>query len=550
MTERVHLFRYRDLIAKTLDEHRSLIDEHGYCWWGWWKRPSEDARQDVWDELAMATSGNKTVKVGLYDSGADLAHLATIDRVIKPQADEFGVLQQVRPPKNQELAIPSYYRSSNFSRAWFRIKRISDQPMQLFGEWSYDSPPPLPGYSDRQLAEFRNKAIAGGSELRAMDTTIWTIRVAVDTDRRERVLAASILLREPLDSSPVPCTGDWILHITDPHFATGGFRGQHAWRLESEGGTGATMFDSIATSLLRVERPVGAVLLTGDLTFLASADEFDAARKALLKFVTGDLSLSLEHLVIIPGNHDVKWTNEKTYDSNSPVENAPKEATEEYRAFYRLLYGFEANEDLSMSRRYVFPGANVVDVIAVNSSSLEHGKDFLSGMGRVQEQALDRAFTRMTWSRPTAALRIVALHHHVMLTEDIELAQGYGAGFGIAVDAPRILRLAARHGANLILHGHKHRAFMGRTLAYELPDKAHMLWAPGNINVVGGGSAGSTDTSDGRCFFNLLKLSGGVVTLEMYRSESQGLFERFGSWEFNIEFDPDGKARTGEWRRA
>jgi len=31
-------------------------------------------------------------------------------------------------------------------------------------------------------------------------------------------------------------------------------------------------------------------------------------------------------------------------------------------------------------------------------------------------------------------------------------------GFGIALDAPRILRLAARIGVHLSLHGHKHRA--------------------------------------------------------------------------------------------
>jgi len=68
------------------------------------------------------------------------------------------------------------------------------------------------------------------------------------------------------------------------------------------------------------------------------------------------------------------------------------------------------------------------------------------------------------------ALRVLALHHHLTLTEDLEPAKGYGAGFGIAVDAPRIMRLAARYGVQLALHGHKHRVFMWRSKVYKLPE--------------------------------------------------------------------------------
>jgi hypothetical protein len=57
------LFRFRDLVAPTIEEHRKIIEEHGTCWWGWWKRPSEDSRQPVWTELANAIHSNGSQQI-------------------------------------------------------------------------------------------------------------------------------------------------------------------------------------------------------------------------------------------------------------------------------------------------------------------------------------------------------------------------------------------------------------------------------------------------------------------------------------------------------
>jgi len=68
------LFRYRDLVAKTLDEHRAVLQANPAkgCWWGWWKRPHEDARQEVWDAIraAIVASPQGRTRIGLFDSGA------------------------------------------------------------------------------------------------------------------------------------------------------------------------------------------------------------------------------------------------------------------------------------------------------------------------------------------------------------------------------------------------------------------------------------------------------------------------------------------------
>jgi hypothetical protein len=219
------------------------------------------------------------------------------------------------------------------------------------------------------------------------------------------------------------------------------------------------------------------------------------------------------------------WTKEETYSDEALVVEAPESAFRNYRDFYKKLFGHDSNKHLSMGRRYALPSGVVVEVCALNSSSLEQGKNFLAGMGRVEHAAFSSTATELGWSEgSTLALRILALHHHLALTEDLEPAAGYAHGFGLAVDAPRVLRMAARYGVQLALHGHKHRAFMWRSTVYELPEFTQTGHRLGNVSIVGGGSAGSIDTEAESNFFNLLKVDSDALKLEIYRSQHYSTF--------------------------
>jgi hypothetical protein len=84
MPESRLLFRYRDLVAATIEEHQRIISERGWCWWGWWKRPSEDSRSDIWDDLARQTETDDAVEVGLFDSGSGAIRRALVTSIIRP----------------------------------------------------------------------------------------------------------------------------------------------------------------------------------------------------------------------------------------------------------------------------------------------------------------------------------------------------------------------------------------------------------------------------------------------------------------------------------
>jgi hypothetical protein len=492
---------------------------------------------DIWGYILRMVAEEGSAKIGLFHSGYELVHPATVIDLIPPVEDEFGIFKFPPPPEDELDLIPDYYRASRHSRAWLKIRSISEQPINFFGEFSYAEPPLLPGYSPSQLAQFAGKKILDAAELRAMDTTIWQVRRSIPHDRRDRVLTARAEYLAPLLARPINCPGDWILHITDPHYALGRFRGEHVWRLETEPGYAPpTMVDAISSAIDRAGRTVGAILITGDLTFVGSEEEFEVARSGLFKLTNGLLGLGLEHLVIVPGNHDIVWTRGDAYEDDAAVNVAPESATENFRNFFRRMFGFEAAAHLSMARRFVFPGGRLIDVVAVNSSSLEQGESFLAGMGRVQEAGYTEATRKLAWQMGDGlSLRILALHHHLALTENLESASEYRKGFGIAVDAPRVQRMAARDGVHVAIHGHKHRAFVWRSGAYELPETTAARWELGQINIIGGGSAGSRSTDGSRNFFNLIRLVGCEVELEMYRCENGGDFELFTVWRAPLE---------------
>ena len=257
----------------------------------------------------------------------------------------------------------------------------------------------------------------------------------------------------------------------------------------------------------------------------------------------------MDRFVIIPGNHDIQWTKNEKYDDGAVVNIAPAEAQAEYRRFYHGLFGHDLTALLAMGRRFVLPCGLALEICGVNSSSLEQGKDFLAGMGRVQENSFMGVANELGWKETASlSLRVLALHHHLALTDNLEDASSYYRGFGIAIDAPRIQRLAAQKGVQLVLHGHKHRVFVWRSGVYELPEHAQTSWRLGDLSIVGGGSAGSRETEAGKNYFNVFEAGSDGLTLEIFRAEAAGAFDRIQSWKAGFTLDPDPSRLTlGDW---
>jgi len=537
------LFRFRDLIANTLTEHRKVIQEHGACWWGWWKRPQEDSHEALWDDLKKVTTSGSPVTVGLFHSGLGKVYLAEVRNVIGPGPSD----ERVRVPEGEEDLVPDYYRNSPFSRAWLRMTAISETPVDFFGKYSLASVPQIPNYSEAVLKSLQNKVILDAEELKGMDTTIWEVRLKAENDSVKPLLLTVRSIGKPISREPVEAQSDVVVHISDPHFAVGNHRDIHVWRLESEQDTGrATLAESIANAL--DGRRIGLVVVTGDFTFTGAKPEYEEA-EIFLRRLAGIWSLDMDRFVIVPGNHDIQWTKSEKYDEGAAVNIAPAAAQDQYKTFYKRLFGHELTALLAMGRRFVLPCGLTLEICGLNSSSLEQGKDFLAGMGRIQQNSFTAVANELGWKQADSlSLRVLALHHHLALTDNLEDASSYYRGFGIAIDAPRIQRLAAQQGVQLALHGHKHRVFVWRSGVYELPEHAQSSWRLGDLSIVGGGSAGSRETEGGKNYFNVFEAGSDGLTLEIFRAEAAGSFDRIQRWRAGFALDGNPpRLLLGDW---
>jgi 3',5'-cyclic AMP phosphodiesterase CpdA len=382
-----------------------------------------------------------------------------------------------------------------------------------------------------------------------MDTTIWRVRPSLPTDTSEQILLSVQALGEPVSAEIVGCKSNCILHLTDAHFAKGSNRPQHVWRYDTEGQMARhSLVEAITTAL--GDRKIGLVIVSGDFTFIGSPEEFEEARTAIVHLL-GILDLSTDQLILVPGNHDIQWTTTGAYDHNAPVIEAPPQAKANYEKFYRTLMRHEPSRHLSMGRRFALPCGLILEVCALNSSSLETGRDFLAGMGRIDEGAFAEVAKKLGWSTAqTLGIRMLVVHHHLALTEDLEPAEGYGKGYGLAVDAVRIQRLAARNGVHLALHGHKHRSFIWRSTVYELPEHAQTKYRLGEFSIIGGGSCGSKETDGDSNYFNVIELRPSQLSLDMFRSTRQGAFSTFSKWIADLSLEGEQGLKLGEWTKV
>ena len=185
MSQPVYLFRYRDLLTDdTLAKHREIIDAQDRCWWGWWQRPGEDSRPELWKALERSLAAGP-VRIGLFNSDPDKkieqVHWATLTQVVGPH--DSGSAPKI--PNGETNLVPEYYRETPFSSAWMSLTKIEkDADRGFFGSYAFAEAPRLRGISESQRNRFVDKLVIDADELRSMDTTIWGVRPRAEGDRQ------------------------------------------------------------------------------------------------------------------------------------------------------------------------------------------------------------------------------------------------------------------------------------------------------------------------------------------------------------------------------
>jgi predicted MPP superfamily phosphohydrolase len=471
------ILRFRDLATapgETLARHRAIRHRKGYVWWGWWNKFGEQVPTELFTRLSTAAR-QSALDWHLFDSGQNRLHR------IKCQDIVWDPQERQRIPSPEQDATPDYYKTQRYF-AWFKLTELPDEVVNdnILQQFAYEEVTEFFESGHSQFLPFYGKRVDAPLELQQQNRTIWFLRLFKAGDRTGVVDFPTGRPTQAFSTDPLASHSRTILWLSDVHF------GQHSFPLQTDHNA-RDLSQAIEYDLGKIgENSVGAAIISGDLTWENSAEEFGHAR-ALCTGIRSWSALDYRRMIVCPGNHDLAFTPTPAA-SGTPVTIAAPLARERYEAFYRELFNHSPNAFLSAGRRFLLGGAIPVDVVAVNSSLLEQAREAFQGQGFVGDAQLQHAVTAMGWdSIPLSApraFRILVIHHHLIPVIFRPIAQ-VGYSTSVTFDAEAITRWIVEHRIDLVLHGHMHTPFIA---GLSRPITGEHKWH--SFKVVGAGSSG------------------------------------------------------------
>jgi hypothetical protein len=421
--------RFRDYQADTIQEHTKIIESHGSVWWGWFKKDSEPSRTD---DLSLIKSrlGQGRVNLGLFDRSQGRYF------IVEVSACEFVGGEEKMAAPDRSLT-PEYYRDKELP-AWFSITQFRPLPEEEFRDWFGIIP-----------------------------VTDHTFHLSAEEE-----VAAKRMEKEAQQPHLIP--SNVIVHISDLHFGI-----DHGYPLREQVGK-RPMLEILAEDIKKeVPGGVGVLVVSGDLTSRADANEFFSSASPRLSRFCAELGIETSRVVIVPGNHDIA-IKDYTHEDFSH-ERA-------FKAFLRDFYGEE--REIHGLERFETPGSQTIEMLLMNSVKLR--KPETSNFGYVGWRAYEPLLERSrTHSR---LIRMAILHHHLLPTvkeENIDPEYPV-ASFSLTLDAGAIIEGLQRFGFGLALHGHQHCpgiSRIGRARMEAGATQPEGLESP--LNVMAAGSAGA-----------------------------------------------------------
>ncbi len=522
------VLRFRDLVAETILEHRELIQTRGHVWWGWWNKPQEKIPRSTFAEFQHVVHQKGVLPVYLVDSGRNLLYTATLTD-IRPSPTEEAI------PCPEPDAVPGYYARARY-KAWLKFIKIDDAPSEVLRDYSYDE---VAEFLDDPSAErFKDKRVFSVQEmLNRQHRTIYFLQSYEERHRDYDLELLPAIAPRNFIVTPIVTRSIYILHLSDPHFGL-----RH--RFETKGGKLQKTLATLCIDDLRrtyPDMPPAAVIVSGDLTWLGRAQEFDAARDSVER-IRSAFGLEPYHFVVVPGNHDIQWSppGPRDYDKRKPVRQPASTAEANYRSFYKELFGIAPTSYLSLGRRYILGNYVSLDVVGLNSSRLEQRP--FAGYGYVSVEQLEDAAGAMQWtSEPQrTTYRMLTLHHHVVPVSPKEEISSYDKIYSLTLDAGQLMYKAQELGIDLVAHGHMHQPFVA-SLSRRI--RTAGASATRSIAVTGAGSSGVARPylgDIGKNSYSIYEFDLGGVTA-IVRSGSED-FEGFAEdWRCRFERPPDGK---------
>ncbi len=485
------ILRFRDLSTNpgdTIKHHRTKIKDHSYTWWGWWCKAGETVPGETFRNLTTIIDRQGPLDIFLLDTGTQTLYPAKL-----AQIHWDPNYKDVEPPDTDWQATPEYYKGRQV-KTWYKLTEIGDgsKDERTLQKWSYVDVDELFETKKSIYKDFDGKQVSSIEELRYQERTIWFLRPFQKGDPTHKILLYDRSKVKPSNfpENIIESHSSCLLWLSDLHFSQDEFHG-FPFKEELQGGN--KLSEAIRKDLeAQGIKKVGGIIITGDLTWKASKEEFSLV-KSFLKDIMSWSTLTPSQVILCPGNHDIAFSK-KPWKKDEPVKEAPEKAKKNFEAFYRDFFSTEPNEHLASGKRFLLSGKYVVELVGLNSSALRQTENVFQGHGFVGLKQLSLVSEEMNWKEPeddnTAAwdvpkpFRIVLLHHHLVPVLPYEDAK-YGHHPSLVYDAGSLLNWITTNRVDLALHGHMHHTKVVKETRSLKLQKDNTLWHEYTIASLG-----------------------------------------------------------------
>lgn len=487
------LLRFRDLscpINQTIERHKQIISTEGYVWWGWWNKGHEKLPMDTIVELELH---NRERKLYLFDSAQKKLYEANCLAI----ATNHGSLIETQ----STVHVPEYYKD-NKHPMWFKFNQINEVDIaSIINCMSYETMNDL-FHSDTHYEIYTNKIIASGEELSEQDRTIWKIRQKKITDKSGEIRLKDMSSIQPshFDLSFKTSRRNSILWLSDPHFTDLGY---HEFDLEGGRTDKATLSKTIGKAYFSNHHEIATLLISGDLTWKGNKKEFDLASD-FIEHICSAYGLDKAWLAICPGNHDLSFYSDdlSSLDLHSIQQNCAS-SKDAYSNFYNKFFNLMPNDWMTSGRRLLLNSTIPVEIVLLNSVTLQQIKGSFQGHGFIGEAQLDHVveYMKLSDKKPKNVTRICVMHHHLLPVSLSEDAYD-DAKYSTVLDAERLSRWLAKYEFDFLLHGHMHQNFHCLIERNEITHKNNKDMKPNRLNVLSLGSSGVSVSHTGESHGN------------------------------------------------
>jgi len=518
------LLRFRDMLQDTVEQHNEIArkSKNNRVLWGWWKKETEpfpDPFLSTLSEELESHGHNSSSMVYFINSGRKKLYRAELYRVhYDPSQEAF------RPGEANELC-PEYYRNTLLC-AWFEVGELQEINAESLEDFVFST----------RNSTFNGNGLSAISKSRIgqpIDTTdfdflednvsLWFIC------KKTNLSPTSIRSFPNIFHKSYLTRGHYILHLSDLHFGA-----QHAYAIPNAKNNivgKQTLLDSMCRDLAVQNispSEIALVLITGDLTCTANAQEFNEAVR-FIEEIKRRFGLGAGQIVCVPGNHDIEWI------SKDGILNEDAELN--YRNFSRNIYNCEAEASLIRINEFLIDGKKIA-VFGLNSCRVESRETAGIGYVGTEQIQLIEDFNRKCHDLD---YKIALLHHHLLPVNYTEAYSSKQKEVSILLDAEALMQSLISNGIQTVLHGHQHQPYFSQ-IRRLIPSgvAGHANGVDGCLNVIGGGSVGTDHShlnSIGRNTYHILRIEeddAGYkihVTLRIRNSDGAGYIS---GWEITL----------------